>query len=44
MTVREGRTKDGGEHEENPLGNFANIDVDAFLRDSEKRVADFAKA
>ncbi|MEQ4717513.1 YbaB/EbfC family nucleoid-associated protein [Nonomuraea sp. B19D2] len=29
---------------ENPLGNFANIDVEAFLRDSEKRVADFAKA
>ncbi|MEU0564958.1 YbaB/EbfC family nucleoid-associated protein [Nonomuraea sp. NPDC005983] len=27
---------------DNPLGNFANIDVEAFLRDSEKRVADFA--
>ncbi|MEV0202352.1 YbaB/EbfC family nucleoid-associated protein [Nonomuraea sp. NPDC050691] len=29
---------------EDPIGNFANIDVEAFLRDSEKRVANFAAA
>jgi DNA-binding protein YbaB len=29
---------------DDPLGNFANIDAEAFLRDSEKRVADFAAA
>ncbi|MCA2227578.1 YbaB/EbfC family nucleoid-associated protein [Nonomuraea aurantiaca] len=29
---------------DNPLGNFANINVEAFLRDSERRVADFAAA
>ncbi|WP_433435088.1 YbaB/EbfC family nucleoid-associated protein [Nonomuraea sp. CA-141351] len=29
---------------EDPLGNFANIDVEAFLRDSERRVADFDEA
>ncbi|MFI7125735.1 YbaB/EbfC family nucleoid-associated protein [Nonomuraea sp. NPDC050153] len=29
---------------DDPLGNFANIDVEAFLRDSGRRVADFEAA